>query len=63
MALPVHFTVDAAVGGGVGFVIGAFTPAVGRKIKALFVALAKKVVSAGEAEIAKAAKDVAAKVV
>jgi hypothetical protein len=62
MAFPVHFTIDAAFGAGVGFVVGAFTPAVGRKIKQGFVALAKKVVAAGEAEIAKAAKDVAAKV-
>jgi len=29
--------VSAIVAAGVGFVVGAFTPAVGRKIKALFV--------------------------
>jgi hypothetical protein len=42
------------VGAGAGFVIGAFTPKVGRSIKAGLVAVAKKIVAAGEAEIKKA---------
>jgi hypothetical protein len=37
MFSPIKFGLDFAVGGGVGFVAGAFTPAIGRKIKALFV--------------------------
>ena len=37
---------DFAIGGGVGFVVGAFTPAVGRKIKALFVKDSKVVIAA-----------------
>jgi hypothetical protein len=38
--------VDFSLGGGVGFVVGAFTPAVGRKIKALFVKDSKAVIAA-----------------
>ena len=41
---------SAPVWGGVGFVAGAFCPAIGRKIKAAFVALSKKVVAKAEAE-------------
>lgn len=52
----------APLWGGAGFVAGAFTPAVGRKIKAAFVALSKKVVAKAEAEekalIAKIAAEV-----
>ena len=33
----IHFTVDFGLGAGAGFVAGAFCPAIGRKIKALFV--------------------------
>ena len=40
----------APVWGGVGFVAGAFTPAIGRKIKAEFVSISKKVVAKAEAE-------------
>ena len=33
----IHFTVDFGLGAGAGFVAGAFCPAIGRRIKALFV--------------------------
>jgi hypothetical protein len=58
----VHVSVDSTVGAGVGFVVGAFTPAVGRKIKAGFVALARKIVAAGEADLGKVASEVEKKV-
>jgi hypothetical protein len=58
----IKFTADAAVGGGVGFLVGAFTPAVGRKVKAAFVALAKKVVAKADAEAKVVEADVKAKV-
>jgi hypothetical protein len=52
----------APVWGGVGFVAGAFTPAVGRKIKAALEAVAKKIAAKAEAEeqalIAKIAAEV-----
>jgi hypothetical protein len=48
--------VEQLPGAGVGFVVGAFTPSIGRKIKALFVKESKvvesKVISA-EASVAK----------
>jgi hypothetical protein len=47
---------DFAIGGGVGFVVGAFTPAVGRKIKAFLSSEVGKAVND-----AKAAADAAAK--
>lgn len=37
---------------GVGFIVGAFTPAIGRKIKALFVKESKVVVAKVESEAA-----------
>lgn len=53
---------SAPLWGGVGYVAGAFTPAVGRKIKAAFVSLSKKVVAKAAAEeqalIAKIAAEV-----
>jgi hypothetical protein len=45
-------------GAGVGFVVGAFTPAVGRKIKALFV----KETSAAKAAASSAVSNVAKKI-
>lgn len=46
-----------AVGAAVGFAVGAFTPAVGRKIKAWFV----KETSAAKADVASAAQNAAKK--
>lgn len=46
---------------GVGFVVGAFTPAVGRKIKALFVKDTTAAKLAVEAKVATAVTDVKAK--
>lgn len=53
MALP--FVITAPIAGAAGFVAGAFTPAIGRKIKALFVKLASKLVADAKAEEAKVA--------
>ena len=33
----IKFTVDVAIGSGLGVVVGAFLPSIGRKIKALWV--------------------------
>ena len=41
----IPFVITAPVAGGAGFIAGAFTPAIGRKIKAGFVSLAKSVVA------------------
>jgi hypothetical protein len=49
-------------GAAVGFIVGAFTPAIGRKIKALFVKETQKAVIAIKAEVVKAATDVSKKV-
>ena len=63
MFLPsVKFDASFALGGGVGFVVGAFTPAAGRAIKAGFVALAKKIVAAAESSVSSAASSVASEV-
>lgn len=40
-------------GAAVGFIVGAFMPKIGRKIKAGFVAIAGKIVAAAKAEEAK----------
>jgi hypothetical protein len=48
--------IHVIVGAGVGFVVGAFTPAVGRKIKAFFVkeaAAAKAKVASEESAVVK----------
>lgn len=47
---------------GIGIVVGAFIPAVGRKIKALFVKETKSAEVAVESEAAKVEADVKAKV-
>jgi hypothetical protein len=57
----ITFGLDFAVGGGVGFLVGAFTPAVGRKIKSEFVKLATKLVADAKAEEAKLAADLTSK--
>lgn len=49
-------------GAAVGFVVGAFCPAVLRKIKALFVKETQKAAIAIKAEVVKAATDVSKKV-
>ncbi len=46
---------------GVGFVVGAFTPAVGRKIKALFVKETTAAKTAVEAKATTVANDIKAK--
>lgn len=58
----ITFGIDFAVGGGVGFVVGAFTPAVGRKIKAAFVSVSKKVVAKEQAAEAALVAKIAAEV-
>lgn len=58
----VHFTVDFGIGAGVGFVVGAFTPAVGRAIKAAFVKFATKVVATAKTDAAAAVTAVEKKV-
>lgn len=50
MLIPTFHDVVVA---GAGFVIGAFTPRVGRFIKSGFVSLATRIVKAAEAEISK----------
>jgi hypothetical protein len=50
--------VNLGIGGGVGFVVGAFTPAVGRKIKAGLESLFKKVATDVVNEANAAAKKV-----
>lgn len=47
---------DLVVYGGIGYVVGAFTPAVGRKIKALFVKESKTAVSQAETAVSTAVK-------
>lgn len=39
----IKFTSDVLVGSGIGFIVGAFTPSIGRKIKGLFVKESQKV--------------------
>jgi hypothetical protein len=57
----ITFGLDFAAGAGVGFLVGAFTPAIGRKIKAEFVKLASKLVADAKAEEAKLAADLTPK--
>lgn len=56
MIAGIEVGMSMAVGGGAGFVVGAFTPAIGRKIKALFV----KDATSLKAEIASAQVKLAA---
>jgi hypothetical protein len=53
-----HVTEAVAVAAGVGFVVGAFTPAVGRKIKAFFVKETQAAEAKLKAEVTTAAADV-----
>lgn len=56
------FVVKEVPGAVAGFIIGAFTPALGRKIKALFVKESTAAAIAVETEAAKVEADVKAKV-
>jgi len=56
------FVFAQAPGAAVGFIVGAFMPAVGRKIKALFVKESTAAKVAIKAEAAKVVTDVAKKV-
>lgn len=49
----INFTVDMATYGGVGFVVGAFTPGIGRAIKSFFSKEGTAVKTAVEGAIAK----------
>jgi predicted small secreted protein len=51
----IQSTVDVLIGAGLGVVAGAFVPALGRKIKALYVKIALKVVAKAKAEEASVA--------
>lgn len=53
MFIPFKFTEDMGIYGGIGYVVGAFTPSVGRAIKSFFVKEATQVKLAVEAEAAK----------
>jgi hypothetical protein len=53
----IQSTVDVLIGAGLGVVAGSFVPALGRKIKALYVKLALAIVAKAKAEeVAVAAK-------
>jgi hypothetical protein len=58
----IKFGVDFVTGGGVGFVVGAFTPAIGRAIKSKFVSESKKLIADAKAEETKVAADAKAEV-
>jgi hypothetical protein len=55
------FTLSVVEGAAVGFTVGAFTPAVGRKIKALFVKEADAVKADVKADESKVVADVTKK--
>ncbi len=57
----ITFILSQLPGAGVGFVAGAFTPSIGRKIKALFVKESKAAVAAVPASVVSAVESVAKK--
>lgn len=54
--------ISFAIGGGVGFVVGAFTPAVGRQIKAFFTKKSTAAVAAAPVAVQTAVASVEAEV-